>query len=67
MAITIEAQDLSGKRLTQTSEQLPARIWQHEVDHLDGILILDRMTEMDRLASRRALKDLESRYRSPTG
>ncbi|MDH3583966.1 MAG: peptide deformylase [Phycisphaerae bacterium] len=67
VAITIEAQDLSGKRFTLTDEELPARIWQHEVDHLDGVLILDRMTEMDRLASRRALKDLESRYQSPAG
>ena len=33
----------------------------------DGVLILDRMTEMDRLASRRALKDLESRFQPPTG
>ena len=37
-----------------------ARIWQHEIDHLDGILIIDRMSPIDRLATRRALKELRA-------
>jgi peptide deformylase len=37
-----------------------ARVWQHEFDHLEGTLILDRMTVLDRLRVRRLVKDLEA-------
>ena len=60
-AITIEAIDEQGETFTLTSDGLPARVWQHENDHLDGVLIIDRMTPADRMANRRALRDLESR------
>jgi len=62
LGITIEALDIDGKPFTLTSDELPARIWQHETDHLDGILILDRMNPMDKLACRRTLKQLEGEY-----
>jgi peptide deformylase len=42
-----------------TSEEFIARVWQHENDHLDGILIIDKMSAMDRLVNRRAIRDLE--------
>ena len=58
-AITIEACDERGEKFTLTSDALPARIWQHEVDHLDGVLILDRMSPLDKLANRRRIKQLE--------
>jgi peptide deformylase len=57
--ITISALDLEGKPFTQTAGGLLARCWQHEMDHLDGVLILDRMTQMSRLKNRAAIKDLE--------
>lgn len=60
--ITVRATDLEGNRFELTSDELPARIWQHETDHLDGVLIIDRMGTLDKLASRRALKELESRF-----
>jgi peptide deformylase len=58
-AISITALDLQGNRFTLTSDELPARIWQHETDHLDGVLILDRMTPGDRTALRRKIRELE--------
>jgi peptide deformylase len=58
-AITVTATDLDGREFALTSDDLPARIWQHETDHLDGVLIIDRMTPMDRLANARKLKELE--------
>ena len=58
--VTIRATDLEGRRFELTSEELPARVWQHENDHLDGVLIIDKMTRMDRLANRRPLKALEA-------
>ena len=60
VAISIEATDLDGKMFRLQSEGLAARIWQHEYDHLDGKLILDRMTRIDKLANRKALKQLEA-------
>jgi peptide deformylase len=40
-------------------EDLVARIWQHETDHLDGVLIIDRMGPSDRMATRKILRALE--------
>lgn len=59
-AIAITATDQHGESFTLTSDELPARIWQHEYDHLDGVLILDRMRPIDKMASRRILKELEA-------
>ena len=42
--MTVEASDGSGEDVRLELEGLPARVAQHELDHLDGILILDRTT-----------------------
>lgn len=63
--ITIEALDIDGQPFSLTSDTLPARIWQHETDHLDGVMIIDRMPPVDRMACRRALKELEREYVGP--
>ncbi len=42
--LTVEASDPQGKEIRLELEGLPARVAQHELDHLDGILILDRTT-----------------------
>ena len=60
--ITIRAYDLDGNDFTINSDQLQARIWQHEFDHLDGNLIIDRMSPLDRLANRKAIKELETGF-----
>ncbi|MCG3121903.1 MAG: Peptide deformylase [Phycisphaerales bacterium] len=57
--VTITAYDLQGRQFTTQATGLLARCWQHEVDHLDGVLILDRMTQMSRLRNRSAIRDLE--------
>lgn len=58
--VTVRATDLEGERFELTSEELAARVWQHEIDHLDGVLIIDKMARMDRLANRKPLKALEA-------
>jgi peptide deformylase len=58
--ITITALDLCGKEVTRTATGLLARCWQHEVDHLDGVLIINRMTQMSRIKNRAALRELEA-------
>ena len=40
----MDYQDLKGNRLTLTAGGLLARALQHEVDHLMGILFIDRMS-----------------------
>jgi peptide deformylase len=44
VSLTLEAQDPDGKPLRLELTGLDARVAQHEVDHLDGVLILDRTT-----------------------
>ena len=58
--VTIEALDLEGKPFTLTSDAFCARVWQHEFDHLEGVMIVDRMTALDRIRIRKVLKDLEA-------
>lgn len=55
----IRAMDLDGKEFELESDGFPARVWQHEFDHLEGVLIIDRMRPIDKLANRRAIRDLE--------
>ena len=57
---TISARDRDGQTFTLHGDDLPARIWQHECDHLDGVLIIDRMAPIDRIANRKMLKELEA-------
>ncbi|HEY6835926.1 MAG TPA: peptide deformylase [Gaiellaceae bacterium] len=56
LRITLEASDPEGKELRLELEGLPARVAQHELDHLDGILILDRTTPEARREALAALR-----------
>jgi len=60
--VTVEATDLSGRQFQETGKGLLARIFQHEIDHIEGRLILDRMGSVARLANRRAIKELEEAF-----
>jgi peptide deformylase len=62
-AATVTARDLEGQQFTLRDDGLLARIWQHEMDHLNGVLIIDKMTPMDRIANRKPLKELEAAAR----
>lgn len=56
-ALRVSARDENGQELTIEAEGLPARIIQHEVDHLDGVLILDRVGREQRKQAMRAMRD----------
>jgi peptide deformylase len=43
--VTLDGKDVGGDDLTLELEGMPARIVQHEIDHLDGTLIIERTTE----------------------
>jgi len=57
--VTIEALDIDGKRFSLRGAGLLARCWQHELDHLDGVLIIDKMTQAARLKNKAAVRGLE--------
>ena len=42
VSVRIDARDAEGNQVTLELEGLPARVAQHELDHLDGVLIIDR-------------------------
>jgi peptide deformylase len=60
--VRMRAQDLEGNVFEEEASGLAARIWQHETDHLNGTLILERMGPVARLASRRVLKELKQKW-----
>lgn len=48
-SVTVRALDADGKPVTKKTKDLIARIFQHEVDHLDGILYIDRAIKTSEL------------------
>ena len=57
--IQISGHGIDGQPITTQSDDFIARVWQHENDHLDGILITDKMSTMDKLVNRRLIRTLE--------
>ena len=49
-SVRVQAFDRAGRRVSFTASGLPARVIQHENDHLDGILFFDRMKSFESLA-----------------
>ena len=47
--VTVKALDRDGRDIELRLKNFPARVAQHEADHLDGVLFLDRMTSMESL------------------
>ena len=56
-SIKVSAQDASGTPLELEASGLLARILQHEIDHLDGVLILDRTDRESRKAAMREMRE----------
>jgi peptide deformylase len=55
--VCVRAQDEDGAEREIEAEGLEARVIQHEIDHLDGVLILDRISREERKAAMRALRE----------
>lgn len=56
------AQDLAGNRFEREYSGFVARIVQHEYDHLEGVLLVDRMSPADKLKNKVALQELVERF-----
>jgi len=57
--VRVSAQDEEGEPRSVEASGLEARVIQHEIDHLDGVLILDRTTRDQRRDAMRALREAE--------
>jgi peptide deformylase len=47
--VTVKGQDVKGKATRIKADGLLARVFQHEIDHLEGILFIDRVESPDKL------------------
>ena len=56
--VKVQAQDLTGKSLDFESDELLAVALCHEIDHLDGILYLDRISRLRRDLIKRKIRKL---------
>jgi peptide deformylase len=61
MRVRLRGQDLHGEHVVIEAEGLLARIFQHETDHLNGTLYIDRLSEADRRQALAELRDEELR------
>ncbi|MEX0939363.1 MAG: peptide deformylase [Pirellulales bacterium] len=62
--IKIQAYDLSGEEITAELEGLAARVVQHETDHLDGVLFIDRVAPTVQRELRDKLQEFEIDFES---
>jgi peptide deformylase len=60
--LVVRYQDLEGKEQRREVQGLEAKLFQHEIDHLDGILLVDKMSPADKKQWAPLLKELEEEY-----
>ena len=61
--VKVQAYNLKGDLLEITAHDLEARAWQHEIDHLNGVLFIDKMGTIAKLSSRGSVKKFEQDFR----
>ncbi len=60
--LRLRAQTLTGETVEAVETGYVARIWQHETDHLNGIMLTDRMGPVAKMTNRKTLRELEAKY-----
>lgn len=60
--IKVAYQDIQGETQEMEADGVLARVVRHEMDHLDGVLFVTRMSPAERRANRRHLSQLEQEY-----
>ena len=61
--VTVKYQDLSGQEQSIAATDLLSRCMQHEIDHLNGVLFIDRMSNVKRVSLSGKLKRLKEGHR----
>jgi peptide deformylase len=64
-SVVVSCLEPGGQTVERSFDAFPARIVQHEMDHLTGTLFIDRMSPSDRIRASARLKELEERFRKP--
>jgi peptide deformylase len=62
--VKVQAYDLKGQKVEKIIHDLEARAWQHEIDHLNGVLFIDKMGLLGKMASRGSVKQFEREFRA---
>ena len=57
--VKVKAQDVTGKWFEVEGEELLARALQHEIDHLDGVLFIDRISRLKRELVLRKIRKMQ--------
>jgi peptide deformylase len=57
--VTVRAQDTKGKWFEKEGEELLARCFLHEIDHIEGIVFLERMTPLKRSMCQRQIRKMQ--------
>ena len=58
--------DLDGNEMSLEVDELEARLFQHEIDHLDGTLLIERLDSDTRKTALKAIRDLQMAEAMPT-
>jgi peptide deformylase len=61
--VKIQAYNAQGQLIEKVVQDLEARAWQHEIDHLNGVLFIDKMGVLARLSARGSVKQFEREFR----
>ncbi|BBM85115.1 peptide deformylase [Candidatus Uabimicrobium amorphum] len=62
--IQVKATLISGEEVTFEAEDFEARVLQHEIDHLLGVLFINKIQPVEQIAIKTQLKELEQKYES---
>ncbi len=62
ISLHMRAQDLTGQFFDEDATGFVARVWQHENDHLNGVMLTDRMGPVAKMTFRKKLKEMEADY-----
>ena len=58
---SVTATDLAGNEFSEDGEGLLAKVFQHEYDHLEGMLIKDRFSKVQMIGAKKRLREMEDR------
>ncbi len=61
--VKVQAYNLKGELVELVVSDLEARAWQHELDHLDGVLYIDKMGPLAKLGARGSIREFEREFR----
>ena len=62
-SVKVQAYNIKGEAVEIEATGLASRAWQHEIDHLNGVLFVDKMSLVSRIASKTSLGEMESEFR----